>query len=80
MPIRNTSEDFETWRIRHQPDKCPRKIKGPMSSYELRSPEEVATILGMTRQRVDQIEKSALAKLRKGLQKHYEDFYGQERS
>lgn len=74
MPIKNQSEDFENWRIRHKPDRKPRKIKGPMTAYEIRTPEEVADLLGLTRQRVDQIEKTALFKLRKGLAKFWEDY------
>ena len=47
-----------------------------MASYELRSPEEVASILGLTRQRVNQIEREAMAKLRRGLKEFYEEHYG----
>ena len=73
MPIRNTNEDFETWRIRHKPDRKPKKIKDPMLGYELRTHAEVAMLLGVSRQRVVQIEKSALEKLRRGLREFYEN-------
>jgi len=53
-------------------DKRPRKIKDSMVFYELCSAEETATILGLTRQRVVQIEKSALAKIRRALKLEYD--------
>jgi DNA-directed RNA polymerase sigma subunit (sigma70/sigma32) len=73
MPVKNTSQDFENWRIRHKPDRTPRKIKDSLFGFELRTPDEVAEILGLTRQRVDQIEKSAMKKIRAALQKEYDE-------
>lgn len=72
--MKNQPEADETFRIRHKPDKVPRKIKDPLLGYELRTHAEVAMILGLTRQRIVQIEKSALAKLRRGLRHHYNDW------
>ncbi len=66
-------DDNEIYRIRHRPDKAARSVKNPMLPYELRTHQQVADILGLSRQRVVQIEQEALAKLRRGLRKLYEE-------
>lgn len=73
VPMKNQPENDETFRIRHNPDKRPRKIKDPLLAFELRTHAQVAKIMGVTRQRVIQIEKDALAKIRRGLKKFYDD-------
>lgn len=67
-------ESDETYRVRNKPDRRPRKIKDASFFYELRSAEEVGIILGLTRQRVSQIEKSALLKIRQGLLEFWKDW------
>ena len=71
----NQPENDERFRIRHSPDKKPRKVKDPLVAFELRSHAEVAKMLGVTRQRVVQIEASALKKLRVGLQEFYDNLW-----
>jgi DNA-directed RNA polymerase sigma subunit (sigma70/sigma32) len=63
----------EAFRIRHNPDKAPRKIKNSMAPYELLTAEQTARVLGLTRQRVVQIERGALAKIRRALQQQYDE-------
>ena len=63
----------EAFRIRHHPDKTPRKIKDAMAPYELLTAEQTARVLGLTRQRVVQIEQAALAKIRRALRKQYDE-------
>lgn len=70
--MKNQTEYNETFRIRRNPDRKPRKIKDPLLGYELRTHAEVAMLLGVTRQRVVQIEKSAIDKMRRGLREYYD--------
>lgn len=52
----------------------PGELKDCMSYYEINTPDEVAKILGLSRQRVQQIERSALFKLRRGLRQFWDDY------
>lgn len=71
MPRKNTP-DAARWKLVHN-----RKLgekKGPLLFLELRSPSEVAKILGLSRQRIQQIEREAIGKLRRGLQEFWNDW------
>lgn len=71
--MKNQPEYDETYRIRHNPDRKPKKIRDPLLGFELRSHAEVGMLMGLTRQRVVQIEQEALKKLRRGLKEFYQD-------
>jgi len=63
------------WKEVH--NRKPGEKKDAMAFLELRSADEVAKILGITRQRVQQIEREALHKIRRALRQTYEEhFYG----
>lgn len=71
MPRKNTA-DAVRWKRRH--NRQPGETKDAMFFYELRSAEDVAKILGVSRQRIQQLERTALFKLRRGLKEFWEDF------
>lgn len=61
------------WQKVH--NRKPGEPRDTMSFYELLTPDQTAKVMGLTRQRVNQLERSALYKLRLGLRQYYEDFY-----
>lgn len=62
------------WQQVH--NRKPGEPRDTMQFYELLTPEQTAKIMGLTRQRVNQIERSALFKLRAGLKQFWDEFYG----
>lgn len=72
MPRKNTP-DAARWKLVH--NRKPGEKKGGMRFLELRSPAEVGKIMGLTRQRIQQIEREAVFKLRRGLKEFADDFF-----
>lgn len=70
--MRDRQEEKARWRAIH--NRKPGEKKDPLNFLELRTPQEVATILGVSRQRVQQIEREALTKLRRGLMEFWNDW------
>ena len=66
--------EMDRWKSIH--NRRPGEQKDCMQSLELRTPQEVANILGITRQRVQQIEREALFKLRRGLRTFWMEYNG----
>lgn len=64
--------EYARWAAVH--NRKPGEPKDAMSFFELRTPEQVGKMLGITRQRVQQIEREALFKLRRGLKKFWDDY------
>lgn len=73
QPIQPLTDPDETFRIRHRPDRKPRTVKDSMLKYQIRTRKEVGIILGLSDKRIQQIEQSALAKIRRALRTEYED-------
>lgn len=73
MPRKNTAE-ANRWKLVH--NRRPGEQKDPLFYYELLSPDETAKVMGLTRQRVNQLERSALYKLRRGLREFWNEYYG----
>lgn len=68
----HTQAEKDRWRRIH--NRKPGEPKDCMSFYELRSAAEVATILGVSKQRVQQLERSALYKIRRSLKQFWADY------
>ena len=64
------------WKAIH--NRKPGEPKDAMQHLELRSAEQVATIMGISRQRVQQIEREALFKLRRGLRQFWNEYNGRD--
>ncbi len=56
-----------------KPGELTTQCEGSLLQYEIRDQGEVAEIMGLSRQRVQQIERSAILKLRRGLREEYSD-------
>jgi DNA-directed RNA polymerase sigma subunit (sigma70/sigma32) len=68
-----TRESLRRWRaIQTQ---RPGEQKSPFKFLEIRTPDEVAKIMGISRQRVQQIEREILHKLRIALKEDYENLF-----
>jgi hypothetical protein len=61
-------------RIRRKPGEPRANDSSSMGPLAIRTHQEVADIMGLSRQRVQQIERIALWKLRRALLANYQDF------